>query len=109
LTIDTPTPEPTATPTATPTRTEGVQVHIEVIDRVWLQVTVDDRELPGELLEVGEERDWEATDTIYMICGNAGGIEVTVNGQKLGVLGERAQVVERVWGPEGEITPTPEA
>ena len=44
-----------------------------------------------------------------MICGNAGGIEVTVNGQELGVLGERAQVVERVWGPEGEITPTPEA
>jgi hypothetical protein len=75
---------------------------------VWLQVAVDGQELPGELLESGVEREWEAQNSIYMICGNAGGIEVTVNGNELGVLGDRAQVVEKTWGPEGEITPTPE-
>jgi hypothetical protein len=74
---------------------------------VWLQVTVDGQELSGELLEVDQQREWEAQTSIYMICGNAGGIEVTVNGQELGVLGERAQVVEKTWGPQGEITPTP--
>ena len=61
------------------------------------------------MFEVGEEQEWTAQDTIYMICGNAGGMEVTVNGEDLGVLGERAEVVEKTWGPQGEITPSPEA
>jgi cytoskeleton protein RodZ len=109
LVIATPTLEPTNTPTATPTRNAGVVVEVNVIDRVWLQVTVDGQELPGELLEADQQREWEAQNSIYMICGNAGGIEVTVNGNELGVLGERAQVVEKTWGPQGEITPTPGA
>ena len=34
---------------------------------------------------------------------------VAVNGEDLGLLGERAQVVERMWDPQGQVTPTPEA
>jgi cytoskeletal protein RodZ len=106
LTIPTPTSEPTATPTAIPTRVGGVTLQIKVIDRVWLQVTVDGQELPGELLEVDEEREWTGQNTIYMICGNAGGVQTFVNGEELGVLGARAEVVEKWWGPQGELTPT---
>jgi cytoskeletal protein RodZ len=109
LTIPTPTSEPTATPTTTPTRVEGVTLQIKVIDRVWLQVTVDDQALPGELLEVDEEREWTGQFAIYMICGNAGGVQTIVNGEELGVLGARAEVVEKWWGPQGQVTPTPEA
>jgi hypothetical protein len=107
LVIATPTPEPTSTPTATPTRTGGVVVAARFIDRVWLQVTIDGQESPGNLYEAGDEEQWTADRTIYMICGNAGGVELSVNGKELGVLGERAQVVEKTWGPQGEITPTP--
>jgi cytoskeleton protein RodZ len=107
LVIATPTPEPTSTPTATPTRTGGVIVAARFIDRVWLQVTVDGQESAGNLYEAGDEEQWTADRTIYMICGNAGGIELAVNGEELGVLGSRAQVVEKTWGPQGEITPTP--
>ena len=107
LPIATPTSSPTDTPTPTPTRVEGVVLKIEVIERAWLQVTVDDQEQPGELLEAEEEREWKAKTKIYLVCGNAGGILVTVNGEELGTLGERAEVVERTWTPEGEMTPTP--
>lgn len=107
LVLATPTPEPTATPTATPTRTNGVVVSAQFVDRVWLQVTIDGQESPGSLYEVGDEAQWTADRTIYMICGNAGGIELTVNGEEQGVLGGRAEVVEKTWGPQGEITPTP--
>ena len=58
---------------------------ILVIERSWLQVTVDEQEQPGELLEAGDERTWRGQFAIYFICGNAGGVEVTVNG-----IGERA-------------------
>jgi hypothetical protein len=84
-----------------------VTLKIRVVDRVWLQVTVDGEQAPGQLLEVDDEREWQGDSTIYMICGNAGGVEATVNGKELGVLGARAEVIERTWGPEGEITPTP--
>jgi hypothetical protein len=84
-----------------------VTLSIRVVERAWLQVTVDGQELPGELLEVDDERTWEAEETIYFICGNAGGVEVTINGEELGALGGRAEVVERTWTPQGEATPTP--
>ena len=107
--LPTSTPSPTRTSTPAPTRAEGVVLEIKVIERSWMQATVDDTEQPGELLEAGEERTWKGQYAIYFICGNAGGVEATVNGQALGVLGERAEVVEKTWTPEGEGTPTPAA
>ena len=109
LVIATPTSEPTSTPTPTPTRSGGVVVAARFVDRVWLQVTIDGQESPGSMYEVGDEEQWTADSTVYMICGNAGGVEVTVNGEELGVLGARAEVIEKSWGPQGEITPTPMA
>jgi cytoskeletal protein RodZ len=109
LPIATPTPLPTETPTPTPTRSEGVTLVIEIVERAWLQVTIDGQDQPSGILEAGETREWQATNTIYLICGNAGGVNVTVNGEDLGLLGERAQVVEKMWAPQGEVTPTPEA
>jgi hypothetical protein len=86
----------------------GVVLEIVVIERAWMQVTVDEQEQPGELLEAGDERTWKAEHAIYFICGNAGGVEVTVNGEELGVLGGRAEVVEKTWTPEGEVKPVSE-
>jgi hypothetical protein len=89
-------------------REEGVVLEVKVIERSWLQVTVDEEELPGELLEADQERRWEAQSAIYYICGNAGGVEVAVNGEKLGTLGERGEVVERAWTADGEVTLAPQ-
>jgi cytoskeleton protein RodZ len=107
LLIATPTPPPTFTPIPTPKPTEGVVLQVKVVERTWLQVTVDNEEMPGELLEADQERQWEAKQAIHLICGNAGGVVVTVNGVEMGSLGERAQVVEKTWTPQGEATPTP--
>jgi cytoskeletal protein RodZ len=109
LVIATPTPTPTHTPAATPTQVQGenVVLSIKVNERAWMQVTLDGQEQPGELLEAEQERKWEAKEEIYFICGNAGGVEVTVNGTELGTLGDRAQVVEKTWTPNGEAPSTP--
>jgi hypothetical protein len=61
------------------------------------------------LMDVDEQGDWEAQREIILLLGNAGGVEVTVNGQLLGTLGERQQVIELAWGPEGIVTPEPTA
>ena len=109
LVLPTPTAKPTNTPTPEPTpEQEGVTLLLKFVDRVWLQISVDGQDLPGEMFEIGEEKEWQAEYSIYLICGNAGGVEATVNGEELGLLGERAEVVEKIWGPEGEMEPTPE-
>lgn len=105
--IATPTISPTQTPSSTLVSANGVSLTIKVIERAWIQVTIDGQEQPGKIFEANEERSWEAQKTIYFICGNAGGVEITVNGNALGLLGRRAEVVEKIWTPQGEATPTP--
>jgi len=106
--VATRTPTPTRTPTTAGATAETVELKVKAIERTWLQVTIDGEEQPGELLQTGDEREWTADFSIYLICGNAGGIEVTVNGDEEGTLGERAEVVEVTWTPEGRVTPTPQ-
>lgn len=60
-------------------------------------------------MEPGGQEAWEARQEIMLRLGNAGGVQVTVNGESLGVLGERQQVVEFAWGTEGEVKPAPTA
>ena len=85
----------------------GVTLSITVTEESWIEVTLDSLNDFRELLSVGEQRSWQAQHEIILRLGNAGGVEVTVNGEFLGNLGERQQVVEFAWGPEGEVTPAP--
>jgi len=96
-------------PISSPTLTVGigVTVQISVTDQCWVEVTRDGLDDFRGMLDAGDERTWQAQRGIVLRLGNAGGVQVTVNGEFLGALGERQQVVEFAWGPEGEITPAP--
>jgi hypothetical protein len=84
-------------------------------------VTVDGvRQFQGEL-ETDTYRSWYGDERIELRIGNAGGVEVTVNGERLGNLGEDDEVVDRVFekvgdniteatvtpGPTGDLTAEP--
>ncbi|MEA3459928.1 MAG: DUF4115 domain-containing protein, partial [Chloroflexota bacterium] len=92
---------PTPTTAFTPTPYRGVEVKLRVVERAWLKVTVDGEVEFTGVLEKGARRTWSGDESIALRCGNAGGVEVTVNGEYLGPLGERGQVVEREWTKEG--------
>jgi cytoskeletal protein RodZ len=113
------TPEPTRTPTRTappspspsPPVYTGIFLELFFTDTAWIQVTVDSvREFQGEL-ETDTYRSWYGDERIELRIGNAGGVEVTVNGEKLGSLGEEDEVVDRVFEKVGdgvtEATVTP--
>jgi len=51
---------------------------------------------------------WRGRESVVIRCGNAGGVEAIVNGEPLGLLGERGQVVDVEWLAEG-VSPAPEA
>ncbi len=115
---ETPTPVPTATPfrlasptpTATPVPVETITVEAHIVDRTWLRVLVDGEVVDEGLYEPDTTLTWQG-ETIEIRTGNAGGMELTVNGENLGVLGEKGEVLHWIFTvQEGEVvrlTPTP--
>jgi cytoskeleton protein RodZ len=99
----TPTPTPSLTPSPPPSLTPtepiytGIFLELLFNDISWIQVTVDEiRQFQGEL-EAGTYRSWYGEERIELRVGNAGAVDVTVNGQKIGPLGEPGEVVDRIF------------
>jgi cytoskeleton protein RodZ len=116
--VPTPTLVPTFTPTGVPTSTSvptytptarvsaGVEVELRIVEYAWLRVMVDGEQVFVGSLEAGTTQTWRGKESIAIRCGNAGGVEAIVNGEPLGLLGKRGQVVDMAWFAEG-VTPAP--
>lgn len=101
LPLPTPTvpPTPTATPrpTATPEVVARIALALRIEQRAWLRVTADDVMVLEGILEAGDTRSWEANTSLKILTGNAGGVDLTLNGVNLGKMGTVGQVIERTW------------
>jgi len=73
-----------------------------VIEEVWVSIAIDGKEEVQELLPAGDSRTWEAEESLKIRVGNAGGIELELNGEPLEPLGERGQVATRTFVREEE-------
>jgi len=98
----TPTDLPPPTPVATPTPVSGLLVEARLTESSWMQVWTDDRPAIAETIPGGNTKTFTADRSIRMRVGNAGGIDVTVNGQHQGKLGNSNQAIEVSWGRERE-------
>ena len=116
--LPTPTPIPTftATPTSTPTPLyyTGVTIELRITEESWVQVLVDSVKTFEGILRPGDQKHWSGERQVAVRVGNAGGVEAIVNGQSMGALGQRGQVVDQVWEKVEEgtailVTPTPTA
>lgn len=102
----TPTPSVTVSPSPSPTPSPpvytGIFLELLFTDTSWIQVTVDGvRQFQGEL-EEDTYRSWYGEERIELRIGNAGAVQVTINGQALGTLGEPGEVIDRVFEKAGE-------
>jgi cytoskeleton protein RodZ len=98
---ETPTPEPSDTPTEspsptpTPTDIEEIiaaadTIELEIVattGRCWTTVTADGEEIFTGTLEVGQREEFTAEEKMDVVLGNAGGVELVVNGQNIGSPG----------------------
>jgi cytoskeletal protein RodZ len=122
IALPTPTLVPTNTPTPTVTPTPlyytGVTVELIISQESWVQVLVDGVKTFEGKLQPGEQPHWIGERQVAVRAGNAGGVEVIVNGESMGLMGEPGQVVDQVWAMvEGQpvapepsqdsLTPTP--
>lgn len=112
------TPTPVVTPatltpvgTPTPRVYTGVDVELVIKERAWLQVHVDGEKVFEGVFDEGTKITWHGEERVAVRCNNAGGVEVVLNGQNLGPLGRRGQVVDREWTTKGAgmtpVTGTP--
>lgn len=110
-------PTPVAAPPPTPARdtrdappdAPGVRfpVALEATGEVWVSVTSAGRTLFVGTLQPGQSRQVEAAGSAKLVVGNAGGIEVRVNGKPVGPLGPKGQPRAVVLTPEGIVPPSP--
>lgn len=75
----------------------GVNLVIEARQNCWLNVKVDGNEVFNSILPAGESKSFNGQEEIYLKAGNAGGVDITFNGEKIGSLGEVGQVVDKTF------------
>jgi cytoskeletal protein RodZ len=97
-----PTPRPTATPEVVGS---AIMVELRALQRSWVRVTVDGALAEEGFLAADDVRVWEGNQSILIRTGNGGGVNLTLNGEDLGPMGNVGQVIERSWvvGDSGEV------
>ncbi len=78
---------------------------IRAKEKTWVTLMIDGRQEPDVILDANEERTWTAKDRFVLWTGNAGGIEVTFNGEVQPPLGEKGEVRKEVVFERKAVTP----
>ena len=65
---------------------------IHVTEPVWVYAVSDGREIIQKLLTADETRQIEFVDRALVRVGNAGGVEISVDGKSIGPLGPRGKI-----------------
>ena len=84
-----------ANPPDTQKSADGVRVSVTLTERCWTEVSVDGKSVFEGIIEKGKTENWQGKESVVIRAGNAGALDVTFNGKKLGKFGENGEVLER--------------
>ena len=82
---------------ATPASIADVTLAVSATGTSWIRVTADGERVFQGLLHGGDARSWTAERELMIRVGNAGAVDLRVNGETLGVLGGLGDVVTRTF------------
>ena len=60
---------------------------------------VDEGQVTEELMQAGAVREWIAARGFVLTVGNAGGLEIDLNGRRIPSLGAKGAVIQRLVLP----------
>ena len=89
--------EADASDTARAAHTDGVNVSVTLAERCWTEVVVDGKSVFEVIIEKGKTESWKGKESVVIRAGNAGALDVTFNGRKLGKFGDNGEVLERTF------------
>ena len=84
-----PAPAPAST---TPARTTGLNVVLSVNAPTWISASADGKRAIFRELPAGSRETLAADREISVLTGNAGGVELTINGRAAGAMGKSGEV-----------------
>ena len=73
--------------------TTAVQVRLVATAESWIQAAIDDAPPNDKIYPPGDTATWEGTEKIELRLGNAGGVELAVNGIPMKPFGKPNQVI----------------
>ncbi len=91
--------QPVPGPAAEP-KPAGQRLLIRAVEPTWIRVQVDEGQVTEELLQAGAVREWTAARRFVLTVGNAGGLEVDLNGRRMPPLGARGAVIQKLVLPQ---------
>lgn len=81
---------------------QDIQVQVVVTDRAsWMRVLVDGALSFEGTVPAGRTLEFSGRESVTLRLGNAGDVEVHLNGENLGALGRRGEIVEREFVVRG--------
>ena len=83
--------KPTVQQPAAPNPNATVHVEITAEEPVWVLARTDGKYSFSATLTAGQSRNVEAVKDIVLRLGNAGGVQITLNGKPLGAVGPKGQ------------------
>ena len=99
-----PAKEPAKTQEA-PKKVEGVELVAKFTDKCWTQVVADGKTVYEGTIESGKTETWKGKEKVVITAGNAGAVEMKVNGQDMGKAGDIGQVVEKTFTSDNASQP----
>jgi len=89
----------TRVPAAEP-KPPGQRLVMRAVEPTWIRVQVDEGQVAEELLQAGAVREWTAARRFVLTVGNAGGLELDLNGKRMPSLGARGAVIQKLVLPQ---------
>jgi len=74
----------------------GIRLGIRTNENCWISLKVDGKLVFQRVLEKGRFESWQAKNKIELSLGNAGAVELEVNGQVFSNLGRRKQSLKNI-------------
>lgn len=117
--VATTTPSPTPSPTSTTagvlvrppdqinmTGANSIAIMVSATQRSWVRLIVDGTVEYEGLLRPGTALNYQGTQSVTLRTANAGGLQVVINNQDLGILGGRGELYEQSFSLDGvSLTP----
>jgi cytoskeleton protein RodZ len=85
-----------------------ISLQLKAIEETWLSLQADDQPEKEMILKLGEGVTVQASDRILMKLGNAGGLDLVLNGRPLGKSGRSGEVLTLIVTSQGAEVKRPE-
>lgn len=97
-------PKPQMIPVNFGNNMSGVRLTINAREDCWIKVKSDGKLLYNGILKKGRPDSWLAKEKINLSLGNAGVVDLNVNGQVITSLGRRGQVIKDIVITKGGLS-----